>query len=392
MQYLVYAVAFLSSLAQSLVAPAILILAIERFGAQNFHLGLLAAGGSGLYTVMALASGRVSERLPIRTQLAVSSFILGTSYFMMFFAPSYLVLLLLNILNGITTGLLWAPLEGVLSRLSNPALMRRNVGRYNLSWSLGMAVGYCLYSYWARIAFQAGAAMIFATGAMLLLLRAPGAGWGVGSGQRNHNDGNDDPHHRFFLLIAWSGLFAAYIGVAAVRQLFPKLTTELNISPETMGRIYGVGVGVQTLAMAAMGRFHGWHYRKEAFYIGEIGMAAGAILVAVGRGPLVLAAGHIVLGGAMAILYSCSLYYSMQYSARAHHNTSVHEGVIGTAATTPVLLGYIADRFHFTPISYYIAAVVALVFLSVHVILFSRGKRDLSKKSTPEEEWARSRE
>jgi len=377
MQYLVYIVAFLSSLAQSLVAPAMLLLAINRFAAENFHLGLLAACGSGVYTLVALSSGHISERLPIRSQLAASSFFLAVSYFLMFSAPSFLVLLLLNTLNGACTGLLWAPLEGVLSRLSKPARMRRNVGRYNLSWSLGMAAGFLLYSYMTDIAFYAGSALILVTAAILLFLRAPHAGLHPGGADCKGAERNDDPHHRFFLVIAWSALFATYVGVAAVRQLFPKLSTELHISASVMGRIYAVGLIGQTIVMAAMGRFQRWHYRKAPFFVGEIGMALGTLLIAISVAPDMLAAGHFVVGASMAVLYSCSLFYSMQYPARAHHNTSVHEAIIGTAAMTPVLLGYVADRCRFTPLSYYIGSAVALVFLGMHVALLGKRKKAL---------------
>jgi len=377
MQYLVYVVAYLSSLAQALVFPAMLLLAINQFNAKNFHLGLLAACGSGVYTLVALSSGHISERLPIRMQLATSSFILAISYYVMFSAPSFAVLLLLNTLNGVCTGLLWAPIEGVLSRLSKPARMRRNVGRYNLSWSLGMATGFFLYSYLTQMAFYAGSALIFVTAVILLFLRAPDAGQHPSGTECKGAERKDDPHHRFFLLIAWSALFTTYVGVAAVRQLFPKLSTELHISASVMGRIYAVGLVGQTIVMAAMGRFQRWHYKRAPFYVGEVGLALGALLIAVSRAPDMLAVGHFVVGASMAVLYSCSLYYSMQYSARAHHNTSVHEAVIGTAAMTPVLVGYIADRWHFTPLSYHIAAVVSLISLGGHLVLFGRRKKPL---------------
>ena len=235
MQYLVYAVSFLISIGQALVALAMPLMAIERFGALNFDLGLLAACGSSLYVMMALLSGRISEQLPLRPHLATCAFVLAVSNYVMFYVPSFMILVSLNLLNGITTGLLWAPLEGVLSRLSRPEQMRRNVGRYNLSWSIGLAMGFYLFSYVSRIAFQVGAGLVFLTGIIFLFLRAPHA--------RQRANGKDpiipaqkaDPQHRFFLLIAWSALFATYVGVAAVRQLFPKLTTELHISPAVMG-------------------------------------------------------------------------------------------------------------------------------------------------------------
>jgi len=292
----------------------------------------------------------------------------------MLHAPAFVLLLFLNILTGVATGLLWAPLEGVLSRLSEPARMRRNMGRYNLAWSLGMTAGFFLFScldaqgfeQTMAKAFHGGATLVFLTGVMLLFLRAPHAGSEEVAGAVNGANSQFDPRRRFFLMTAWSALFVAYVGIGAARQLFPKLATECAVSPETIGRIYAVGLAAQTIGMATMGRYQGWHYRKGTFYIGEIGILIAAVLIAAGRSPLQFASGHVVLGFSLAILYSCSLYYSMEDSVRAHHNTSVHEGIIGTAASMSLLLGFLADRFHFTPLSFYLSAAVMLLFLTAH--------------------------
>ena len=107
----------------------------------------------------------------------------------------------------------------------------------------------------------------------------------------------------------------------------------------------------------------------------EIGLVVATLLIALGRSPIFFASGHVVLGVGMAILYSCSLYYSMEDSVRAHHNTSVHEGIIGTAASMSLVLGFLADRFQFTPLSFYISAAVALGFFLFHLATLRRAGR-----------------
>ena len=175
MLYLCHAAALIVSLSCAVVFLALPLLAIERFGALNFDLGLLGAACSGVYVGTSLLSGRISERLSIRTQLSASSLLLGTSFYLFLHAPTFVALILLNVINGIAMGLLWAPLEAVVSRLSKPGRVRANMGWYNLAWSAGMTVGFFLFARVETRAFQFGAALVILTGLMLVFLRAPDA-------------------------------------------------------------------------------------------------------------------------------------------------------------------------------------------------------------------------
>lgn len=375
MLYLCHAAAFIISLSCAVVFLALPLLAIERFGALNFGLGLLGAACAGVYIGTSLLSGRISERLSIRVQLSVSTFILGVTFCTLFYAPSFALLVLLNVINGIAMGLMWAPLEAVVSRLSRPGRVRANMGWYNLAWSAGMTVGFFLFALVETWAFHFGAALVILTGLMFLFLRAPNAKAAPLEVACSDGQRSIDGRRRLFLLASWSSVFAAYVGIGAARQLFPKLATDLEIAPAMIGYIYGVGLAAQTVAMAVMGRFGGWHYKKITIYLGDLGLVVAGLLIALGHEPIVLSAGHVVLGVAISVLYSSSLYYSMENPADAHRNTSVHEGIIGVSLTTPLLMGYAADRFHggFTPLSFYIAAAVALLLLGVHIVMFARG-------------------
>jgi len=367
--------AFFGSLALSTVLLALPLLAIDKFGAGNYQLGLLVAASAVPYTAMALLSGHVTERVPIRAHLVTALFTLAAMAFLMPLAPTFPLLVATNAVMGTSMGLLWAPLESVVSRLSKPGQIRLNSGRYNTSWSVGMTLGFFsvpLVERWAHLplqdwAFSAGSALLLATGAMLLFLRAPNAQRFEPPIELDPTAPRSDVRRRFFLLTAWSGLFVAYVGVGAARNLFPKLATELAISDGTIGLIYGVGLTVQSVTMGVMGRWGGWHYRRRVVPLGEVGLVIAGVLILLGRTPLVFSMGHMVLGVSMAVLYSASLYYSMQDPVDAHRNTSVHEAIIGTAMAVPLLLGKAADAFQYTPLSFGAAATLALVLFAVHV-------------------------
>jgi MFS family permease len=216
--------------------------------------------------------------------------------------------------------------------------------------------------------FLTGSAILFATGVMLLFLRAPGAQPAEEPGATDPLERRADRRHRFFLVSAWSGLFVAYVGVGCARSLFNKLAAEVELKNELVGAIYGIGLIAQTISMWSMGRFGGWHYRKRVIPLAEIGLAAAALTIALGRAPYMFALGHMILGASMAVLYSASLYYSMQDPADAHRNAAVHEAIIGSAQMSPLVLGVIADYFRFTPLSFYNAAALALCLCIVHTV------------------------
>jgi MFS family permease len=359
------------SVAQALVFLALPLLAIHRFDALNVHLGLLGAVAGAVYMLMSLFSGRISERLPIRGQLMGAAALLATMSYVAFLSPSLAFLIGVNVALACGFGLLWAPLEGAMSRLTRPSRMRANMGWYNLSWSSGMSAGFFLFSLVESYALHVAAALFFASCLALLFLRAPNATRAVpikASGDRPPVN----PLRRPFLLLGWSGLFAGCFAFAASRQFFPKLATECLITDSTIGLIVGTGFAAQTIGMVVMGRFGGWHYRRAAVYAGEICVAAACVLIAVGRTPAVFTVGQALLGFAIAILYSCSLYYSLEDPADAHRNTSVHEALMGLGHMTPLVSGYIADRLSLTPVSFYIAAGAALFFLGIQVVLQPR--------------------
>lgn len=374
MLYVCYITAFTTAMSVAVVFLALPLLALERFGVGNFQLGFLGAACAGVYIGSSWLSGRVSERLPIRLQLTVAACVLAGSFHGCFHAPNFVVLVLLNAVNGLAMGLFWAPLEGVVSRLSRPDDVRSNMGRYNLSWSAGMTIGFFLFSRVGPVAFHFGPVLVFSVGLLLRFLRAPDAKVAPVAALIDPEERRTNGRRRFFLLTSWSAVCAAFACTGAARQLFPKLATELQISGGTIGYIYGAGLAAQTVGMAAMGRFHGWHYRKPTVYLGELGLVAAGLFIALGRGPVHFCLGHILLGFAMATLYSSSLYYSMVDPVDAHRNTSVHESLIGLGNVTPMFVGFAADRYRYTRLSFYLTAGIALTLLCVQLTLLAAGK------------------
>jgi predicted MFS family arabinose efflux permease len=302
------------------------------------------------------------------------------------YAPSFPVLVLLHVVNGIAMGLYWAPLEAVVSRLSPPNRVRANMGWYNLSWSLGMAVGYFVYWVFPVLetwAFHFGGLLFLVTCLLLGFLRAPDAGarplHALDDATRMPFDGR----RRYFLLASWAGVFVAYIGVGAARSLFQKLGDELELTKQTVSLICGFGLIAQTITMSAMGRFEGWHYKKWVLFVGEIGLVAAGLSIAMGTRVPVLSAGHILLGIGMSMVYSSSLFYSMEDQAHAHRNTSVHEGLIGMGHTVLPFIGFAADAFRFTPLTYYVVAGLAILLLIVQISAFYTVKSSWERDSKP---------
>lgn len=386
MVFLCFLAGFIVNLSTGVVFLALPLHAIDRFGAENFEVGLLSATAAIIYIGASFLSGRVSERLPIRWQLIGASIALGCAFYSLRLAPALWVMVVLQMISGLAMGVFWAPLEGTVSRLSPPGRVRANMGWYNLSWSAGMTIGYLGFGHIQRwgLAFHFGGLTAFTAALLLFFLKAPDASAHDADNHAATRPRSTDSRRRFFLMTSWLGILVAYVCVGAARQLFPKLARELHIGDEVIGYVYAAGLLTQTFVMAAMGRFHGWHHRKQAVLWGGIGLFTAAILVALGSRWPMFAAGHILLGAAMAVVYSASLYYSMEVPAEAHRNTSVHESLIGVGLASSLLMGWAADAFEYTRLSFFIAATAALAFVALYVV-WALAQRKIDRRMAAEE-------
>ena len=122
--------------------------------------------------------------------------------------------------------------------------MLNTLGKYNVCWGLGILVGPlaggALYSLGTATPFVFVSSLMGLIYIVLILLKV-------------RDDYADEPspcqpqhqaNARQFLPIAWSANFAGFLSAGAIRALFPKLTSDLDISSDILGLLLSLTGGV----------------------------------------------------------------------------------------------------------------------------------------------------
>jgi MFS family permease len=150
-----------------------------------------------------------------------------------------------------------------------------------------------------------------------------------------------------FLKMAWLANPFAYLAINTIIAVIPSLARELKLSPMFAGFFCSVWLFVRIAAFALLGLWPGWHYRFR-WLIGAYAamLVSFALLLLVPDLPLLVGA-QIVFGLAVGLIYSSSLYYSMDVGETKSEHGGFHEAAIGAGSCAGPAIG--AAAMHFFP-------------------------------------------
>jgi MFS family permease len=110
-------------------------------GADYIGLGLIGAVGNVAYTGMTLVTGILLDRVDKVRFYRVST-VLGAGILLLFsIAGDITKLLICRGLLGVASGAFWVTASTLTADISPPEKLTQSMGRYNLAWVLGFAVG-----------------------------------------------------------------------------------------------------------------------------------------------------------------------------------------------------------------------------------------------------------
>lgn len=134
------------SLLSGTLIPVIPLFAF-RMGASQIELGIVGSAAPLIYVPLTFVTGRLSDRLGRKPLIAASALIYAIACVLYFISSSPTHLIVVKLIEGLSTALLWPPVEALLADnafLNGYAL----VANFGASWSLGTTIG-ALISSWA---------------------------------------------------------------------------------------------------------------------------------------------------------------------------------------------------------------------------------------------------
>ena len=370
----IYLSAFLIDVAFIAVGLCIPLRAIQ-LGADYKDLGLIGAAGSLCYCLSSLFCGRLSERVGYRRTLTGGSTALVMLILMFPLMDRVGGLIALTAMMGVVTSNCWPPMQAWLGEGKGFRTLRFSIAAYNISWSLGIlsgpALGGRLFDVNSVLPFYASAG--FAGLAVLIVLTARDRK--SHSAQQEETTPQTNPEFHHLLPIAWLANFATFFSHSAVRQLFPKLTTDLDIGPVALGNLLAL-IGIsQTVTFIALALIVGWQFRTVLLFGAEFVGIASLAVFAYGESTLVFAIALLGLGLAAGVTFSFSIFHTLYSKIPLGRRTGINEAIVGSGFMLgPLLGGYAAELFG-SRSPYILGLVILLLTIGLQIYLLARGSK-----------------
>ena len=331
----------LNTLATSYFGGYIYFLLRDRFGFGNLGNLSAAALGGFVYVFAAWQGGRFAQRFGYFTALKTGFGGLAACMAIGAFCPSLPVVLLVIAGWSATVCFTWPTLEALVSDGVADGVLPKNIGRYNVVWSAGMAamyfVGGTLYETLGHASIFWLPALVHG-GQFLIVLRlgknpaqaAPSGRPAAAAPRRAAAAAGRPVSPKTFLRMVWLAIPCSYIGITTITAIIPALAKTLGLSTAEAGLFCSIWMFVRLGTFAALWQWTGWHYRFRWLLAAFVGLMAGFSLLLLSHNLGLLVAAQAVFGVSVGLIYYSSLFYSMDVGESKGEHGGLHEAMIGS--------------------------------------------------------------
>ena len=336
-----YACHFAVVFCYSMISNAVYFLCIYKLKVPPSVTLWIAAGGGLIYTFAAYFSGRLVDRwgakrvLMAATASCVLIFLTGAlAAYKNSLALMAVVMFLLNILTTPS----WPAIESALSRSPGTLRLGTRMMLYNLSWSSSTFIAFFLTGLCGET--LGWSTLFLVLGGCVLVILLMIAWWTIPQSMilKEHTaDHAEDvavplepTKAGTLLMMAWIANLFAYVSANAIVPLMPAVTKGLGINNTGVATAIGsIFMFARVIGFVLAWLWIGWRYRIrwKLTFVTILLVSTYFLIISQNISELVLL--QIVLGLALAMIYSGSLYYAMHLSRGSGHNAGIHEAVIG---------------------------------------------------------------
>ena len=342
-----------------------------RFGASYGDLGWIGAAGALAYTTGCLTYRRLADRIGYQPCMAVSTGLFALLTVLYPRASCIAHVAALSVAAALVASGYWPVSQAWLGRGRSRSELLPALSHFNLAIALcsivGPVAGGILYGGGGALPFLVAAGGIGALSLSLFALKftdPPPA--------EPVPETVAFPQARGFLRIAWIANFATYFAVSNLRSLFPKLATDLGVSPGTLGRLMALIGLTQFVAFYLIARTDRWQFRLTPIAVAQGFGIAGMLLFVTGGSLAALAAGFLAMGALAGVTFAASGFYSLFAGGSGSRRAGLHEAVVGSGFLLgPSLGGLFAARLG-PRIPYLLSALVLLCAMGLQVRLYRK--------------------
>lgn len=347
----IYIAAFLMDFINSSVSIALSLFLAEIRGSSALIIGLAGFAAGFSYTATTFLKARFFPEKSIWfIYMPIGA---GLVYFLLFFVPVPLVLMLL-LIAGALYGIFWPSIQYCFSGEAE----QKKIGIFNLCWSGGIICGSFLAGHIYALSYKTPFILAFVLG-----FAAMAALWLQRKKLIFLN--NLTAQEKVKIKAPFSTIveirllsFFHLTVVGAIMFLFPKLGLERFFSPQSIGIMFGILLLCRFLTFIVLKK-KSILLHRHSFSISCFLFAAGCSLVGLSPHQPLIVAGMIIIGITGAFSYHNSLILHIKHNLP----TEIHEGIIGTGLFLgPLLAGFFGHIF-----------TIPAAFLIISILILAAG-------------------
>ena len=352
-----------------------------QMGSSNLELGIIGSVGAAMYALTAVSAGTLSDKIGRKRVIISGSLIACLALAIMPMSRTPLHLIVLNGVFGGGLAFFWPVLEAWLTEEGDAEQIRRGLGGFNVSWSIGGAlgplIGGFLYARSSTHAFLFAAAGAAFVAYLAFLHREPTIVSAADeAGDLAHVvESGPIKVNRSLLYAAWLANFTGWFAISEIRVLFPKFAVSLGMEPGVIGILVFVLSVALAVAFFLLGISGWWHTRTSPLFYAQAIVIL--LLLSMTRLESVFSFALVLfgLGACFGVTYSYSLYFSIVGSQNKGAAGGRHEMVLGTGALLgPLLGGAVAEIFRTQRSPYALGAIVVLASVVLQLIIMRRSR------------------
>jgi len=368
--YILYLAALLMDMSVAGVTFAISRRAAE-LGASASNLGWLGAVWIGVYALLALATGRFSDRVG-RRRLAIGGCVVAaTMAFMCSLTTRIGLLLVFSGIFGSGLACFWPSMIAWLGEGLSGHKLAARLTVFGVAWNIGLLAGYALtgvlYERGPELAFYVSGGVILCVALLLLLPAHADTDSGLPA---LDTPLSTVPKGRGFRKTAWLANFATNFALSGTLALFPQLATHLGIGADVHGALLAAGRAAALVAFVALQFLMFWRTRLWPLWVAQLACAASLVWIGLASATWMFAAACIIGGLVSGYAYQASIFFTLEEMTEKGKGSGFHEAVVGSGMFFgPMLAGWVGSNHSLRAPYFFCAGIqTALVMLQMLVV------------------------
>ena len=368
-------------LCTGLATFAIPLLALQ-LGASVVELGLIGTAGAIAYTLSCTFTGRLADRYNRQRLMGIAALWAALVFAILIFVQHIWLLLILAPLIWMTLALFWPALQATLAEGKNRAQLVKTLGTFNMVWTIGYMNGPLLgglfYEVNPRLPFVIAMIGMFGLAIAIFLIRLKRE-----SAQPDSEETSEEPAQirdtLRFRKVAWIASFTGFFVMGILGNQFPKLATELMISPAVLGYLLAIPRLIQFCIFFIVRRAHFWQFKLYPLIIPQIATMVGMIMTATVSDPIMIGLGFATVGLLIGSSFTASQFYSFFQQERKGQGGALHEMIVGIGNVSGPLMGGLLAHMIGLRAPYLLCCVVLITAILVEYRLIKLHRRDVCR-------------